>query len=558
MIDASRQFWRQTFFVLLVLLGMSIPLSRFAMSSFQFLLLFAWLLDGLSLSVLSRFFRKCNPFEAIYQTIKYLLNLIASNIVDKTALFWQNKTALVIASIFALHLIGLIHTSDFEYAIKDLRAKIPLLILPLMLASMPRLSLKQIHILLVFYVLAVFGGTIISLNEYLKQDFEDIRQISVYISPVRFSLNIAFAFFILIYFIKTKSSLKLWHRLALLLPIIWFIVFLVILESAIGILSIFIIGLGLFFYKMLTGASIQVRILMGILLILLPITAYWYINQQITTMVKPPDLDFTKLETHTKSGNKYLHDTINFGVEDGKYIGIYMATDEMAAAWNKRSHYQFLGRDEANQLIQYTLIRYLTSKNLHKDAEGVNALSEKDIKLIEKGIANIHYVESPSLKTRISKILLGYQRYSEIKDPNGSSVMQRVEHWKASVLIIKENFWFGVGTGDLPAVFKQTYEQINSPLKEQWRWRSHNQYLSICIAFGIFGALWFLFALFYPIFINQHYRNYLFAVFLFLMILSMLTEDTIETQDGVTLFTYFTALFALSYPPECPMKDEKQ
>ena len=171
MIDASRQFWRQTFFVLLVLLGMSIPLSRFAMSSFQFLLLFAWLLDGLSLSVLSRFFRKCNPFEAIYQTIKYLLNLIASNIVDKTALFWQNKTALVIASIFALHLIGLIHTSDFEYAIKDLRAKIPLLILPLMLASMPRLSLKQIHILLVFYVLAVFGGTIISLNEYLKQDF---------------------------------------------------------------------------------------------------------------------------------------------------------------------------------------------------------------------------------------------------------------------------------------------------------------------------------------------------------------------------------------------------
>jgi hypothetical protein len=42
------------------------------------------------------------------------------------------------------------------------------------------------------------------------------------------------------------------------------------------------------------------------------------------------------------------------------------------------------------------------------------------------------------------------------------------------------------------------------------------------------------------------------------MILSMLTEDTIETQDGVTLFTYFTALFALSYPPECPMKDEKQ
>ena len=263
-------------------------------------------------------------------------------------------------------------------------------------------------------------------------------------------------------------------------------------------------------------------------------------------MTKPPKIDFSKLEKYTPQGEKYLHDTINFGLEDGKYTGIYMATNEMAEAWNKRSSIPFLGRDKANQLIQYTLIRYLTSKDLRKDAGGVNSLTEKDIDLIEKGIANINYVENPSIRTRISKILVGYQQYSDLHDPNGSSVMQRFEHWKASRLIIKEHFWFGVGTGDLPAIFKETYERTNSPLKSQWRWRSHNQFLSIWIAFGVFGAIWFLIVLVYPLIINKNYRGYLFPVFITIIMLSMLTEDTIETQDGVTLYAFFTSLFALS------------
>ncbi|NOU48603.1 MAG: O-antigen ligase family protein [Bacteroidales bacterium] len=548
MINANQYFWRQSFFIMLVMLGMSIPLSRFAMSSFQFLLFFIWLLDGLAPSVLSRFFRKCNIFQASYHTIKYLIDLIITNIIDKTKLFWQNKTALVLASIFGLHLIGLLFTSDFDYAIKDLRTKIPLLLLPLMLASMPKLSLKQIHILLLFYLLAVFGGTIICLNEFLKQEFEDIRQISIFISPIRFSLNIVFSIFILIYFLTLRSIHKLWQQLVILLFMVWFISFLIILESAIGVVSIFIIGLGLFFYKMFSARSLQIRILMGILFISAPVIAYVYIIKQVTIMTVAPKIDFSKLDQYTKSGNKYKHDTINFGVEDGKYIGVYLATSEMAKAWNTRSKFDFSGYDEAEQLIQYTLIRYLTSKNLRKDAEGVNSLTAKDIRLVEKGIANINYVENPSINTRISKILLGYQRYSELHDPNGSSVMQRVEHWKASVLIIKENFWLGVGTGDLPSIFKETYERIDSPLKEQWRWRSHNQFLSIWIAFGIFGALWFLFTLVYPLVIHHNYRNYLLVVFFMILMLSMLTEDTIETQDGATLFAYFSALFTLSYP----------
>ncbi len=548
----NRQFWKHLMFILLVLLGMSLPLSRFTMSAFQFFLAAAWLLDGFSLEVISRFCRKCNPFKAFYHTSRYLIVLLKDNLIEKSSQFLRNRAALMLASLFFLHVLGLMYTEDFSYALKDLRTKLPLFLLPFMLASMPPLSRRQWHILLLFYILAVFSGTIVSLNEYLKQNFDDIRKISILISPIRFSLNIVFSFFILSHFFIQAEFRTLWKRLIIISLMTWFVFALFLLESGIGMLSILVISFGYFGLKLFRAQSLRFRIISGILFVTLPLVFGWYVFIEVKSMVKPPNIDVSSLDKKSRLGNTYVHD-LNFGIEDGKYLGLYLANDELAKAWNQRSTYPFLGRDKANQLIQYTLIRYLTSKDLRKDADGVNALTEKDVELIEKGIANVHYVTKPGLRTRISKILTGYQMSLFMHDPNGSSVMQRIEHWKASVLIIHEHFWLGVGTGDLPAVFKETYERIDSPLKSQWRWRSHNQYLSVWIAFGIFGALWFLFSLVYPLAHHNKYKNYLFSVFIALMLLSMLTEDTIETQDGVTLLAYFLTLFTLSVPDDKPL-----
>jgi hypothetical protein len=87
---------------------------------------------------------------------------------------------------------------------------------------------------------------------------------------------------------------------------------------------------------------------------------------------------------------------------------------------------------------------------------------------------------------------------------------------------------------------------MNSPLDKANRWRSHNQYLSIFIAFGVFGFLWFIFTLLYPAFITKKYNNYYFAVFWLIAVLSMLAEDTLETQDGVTFFAFFNAFLLFS------------
>lgn len=500
-------------------------------------------MDGFSGEVVNRFFRKSNPFVAVLHTLGYVFNHAADNFIAKFSQFFKNKTALIVSSIFLLHIIGLLHTSDFDYALKDLRTKLPLFVLPLVMSTMPALSRKQVLQLLLFYVFAVFIGTLFSMNEFFKQEFNDIRSISIFISSVRFALNILFSIFILGWFITIDKSFSWQWRVLMLIAIIWFLAFLMILESAIGLISFIIILSLIAAYKAFTITNWKKRLIILVVMIALPLGFILYISHQIKVLSHAERVNFEELDTHTALGTPYVHDTINFGIEDGKYVGLYLAIPELAAAWNERSSIDFHGKDKAGQHIQYTLIRYLTSKSLRKDASGVQSLTPKDIKAIENGVANVNYLENPSIRTRISKMLLGYQNYVHLDNPNGSSLMQRIEYLNASVHIIRNHVLFGVGTGDLPKHFEKAYEEINSKLQAQWRWRSHNQYISILVGFGIFGLIWFLFSLLFPYVSNPANRHFLYTVFLLIMMFSMITEDTIETQAGVTLLAFFNAFF---------------
>jgi len=121
--------------------------------------------------------------------------------------------------------------------------------------------------------------------------------------------------------------------------------------------------------------------------------------------------------------------------------------------------------------------------------------------------------------------------------------MQRLEFWKASIGIIKENWLTGVGTGDMNIAFRAQYEKMQTKLAPDQRWRSHNQFLSIFVGFGILGLIWFLTAILYPPFLLRRQDDFFTVVFLVIAMSSMLTEDTIESQTGVSFFAVFYALF---------------
>ncbi|MEZ5199206.1 MAG: hypothetical protein R2764_23325 [Bacteroidales bacterium] len=88
---------------------------------------------------------------------------------------------------------------------------------------------------------------------------------------------------------------------------------------------------------------------------------------------------------------------------------IYVSDKELEESWKSRSSFDYRGKDKKGQELKQTLIRYLNSKNLRKDMDGMAELTDKDIRNIEQGISNYHYARKFNLNSRIYKVLWGYQ-----------------------------------------------------------------------------------------------------------------------------------------------------
>ncbi len=541
----TKNIHSDAYIVAIAFIAMSIPVSKFTMSIGEFLLLGLWLLSGFHFSIAKRFFKGKGIFVGAYYFFGYVTRLIYNNFIDKMGLFFKNRAALILTSIYFLHLLGLLNTSDFHYAFKDLRVKLPLLLFPVIFSTITKIDYKTFRKIILFYIATVFVGTLISFGLFLKGNYYDIREISPFISSIRFGLSITFAFFVLLYFIFRDNFFSNQIKILFTLLTLWFLAILVIMESITSLSAIAIISIGFFIYFVFISQHFFLKLIFVFLLIGLPLGIFIYVKDTVTEATTPPKINPATLDKTTALGNPYLFDTIPANVEDGKDVGLYICYKEMKNAWNKRSRYDFDSQGETGQGIKATLIRYLTSKNLRKDAQGVNSLTTKDVELIENGVANYNYIAHPGLHTRILKVIKGYESYQITGNPSGSSIMQRLEYLKASIHLIKENFWFGVGTGDLEDAFYHEFDKMHSKLKHGFRFHAHNQYLAMFVAFGIFGFLYFLFALIYPVVITKATSDYFFTVFYFIILISMFSDDTLETQAGATLFGFFFAFLML-------------
>jgi hypothetical protein len=252
----------------------------------------------------------------------------------------------------------------------------------------------------------------------------------------------------------------------------------------------------------------------------------------------------------TSRGNSYQFDLESTARENGYPIHIYVCDSEMREAWNSRATIRYDSLDRRQQLVRNTLLRFLTSKGLRKDADAVEALSDEEVRSVENGIANVYYQDLSSIKSRMMQVVWEYDQFASGDNPSGHSVMQRLEFWKAAVGIIEHNPLFGVGTGDMPKSYRKQYREMHSKLDPKYYLRAHNQYLAIGVGFGLIGLAYFLFALFYPLVALKKWKDHLYVIFFITALLSMLTEDTLETQAGSTFFAFFNAFFLFSKPSE--------
>jgi hypothetical protein len=242
------------------------------------------------------------------------------------------------------------------------------------------------------------------------------------------------------------------------------------------------------------------------------------------------------------NGNKYLHDTISRQRENGYLININICEKELRKEWNARSNFNYDGLDEKKQNVSQTLMRYLSSKKLTKDSVGVWALQDTDIKLIEIGYANYLYTDKFSLKARLYIILWQLDKYFNQGFADRQTISQRLVYMEVAEKIIADNFWLGVGPGDVLDKSKEYTVQLNAGIGEKYSSRVHNQFLVEFVGLGVFGFVAFSFMLFYPYLKNKMWNDYLFTSFYLIVLLSFFIDNLFEAQLGITFFAFFYSL----------------
>lgn len=485
----------KTQIVAIALWAFMLPLWNVGMSVAMFFLLFV--------SIVSAFEKKKFSFLPVFKNPIYLCFL----------------------TIWGLILFGLLRGGESNHVWKEVKTLLPLIFAPVFLQNLHPITKKdEVLIWRVFLGAVGISALMCVLYAIAKYPLPEPRSASLFISHIRFSLMALLA---LIGAWRTPGILPL-NLKVILTALVFLFFFFVGTLTGWGFLILLV--LFLFASKSKRNAFVVIgsaAVAVGILFFSLSKTA------QSTSFQ-------TELVQSAK-GEKYVHQSANTQTENGNKIFINIAPIELDSAWSARTGVSMLQKDARGQLIQTTLIRYLTSKGLTKDAAGIEQLSDDDIKNIQSGYTNCNEPKWNALEKRWHQLVFEYQTFKSGENPSGHSVFQRLEYYKAAYFILQENSIFGVGQGNVKQAYNNAYSHTSPNLDEKVQHAVHNQFLSYWIAAGIIALAMFLLYFFFMW--KQARKNIIALAFVLLAFLSCLTEDTLTTQPGVAFFAFFSTFF---------------
>lgn len=431
--------------------------------------------------------------------------LIAADFKNNFLELKKNPFFVLIFGFYLLHLLGMLWTDDLSHGFDDLRAKASLVAIPIIICSKPLPKLKFIRNLFLVFILTLIVTSVFNLIIYnfyrVEFDINDIRGLSRFGSHIRYGILIALGLPILF---ELYSNFPKW-KYFFLIAFLWFIFYTFYSQILSGIIAVLIVVFGRVFWKLYFSKKYALAIGLVSVFIGLIMCTFLYLMRPIhnVEMCQP------------------------------NYVSL-------KETWNKRSEIPYDSLDLRKQKLSQTLERYLLSKKLPVRGDGVLKLSKQDIKNIEAGFADINETQS-GFMARLYGVRYEIHNTS---DPNGHSILERIEYWKTGWQVIKENWVFGVGTGDKKIAMEKMYERKESRLLPERRLRPHNSYLTFCMTFGVFGLFFFCYFLYKFLLFQLKNQQLIGFLFIAVALITFIFEDSLETQMGVTFFAFFFALFS--------------
>ncbi len=475
--------------------------------------------------------------------------LVEDTFENKIVRLKENRILWFFMGTFFVYLLSSIITYNNGEALYDLKKNLFYLIIPLAFIIGKPINDYQKRFLFYSFSFAVIVSIIVSLIRWLTVVDEGnfaVHQASL-VSHIRFSFQLILVFwFLIIFLLNHKKTLTIKHKAVLIFLAFLTISFLFFQQSLTGLIAL---GGSIIFYliHLVIQLNKRLKIVLLILIGSLIIFPFVYVYSVTQSFYDIEKVDKQAIDQKTARGNYYTHDFDNPMVENSRYVFLYLCEDELREEWNKISECKYDSIGKNGYVNSATLIRYLTSKGLRKDAEGIKALNKQDVKNIENGIANVIYQEKRfSLYPRIYQTVWEYYVYSKTGNANYQSFSQRIEFWKAAVTIIKKNPLFGVGTGKWKNEFKKAYQENKSRLSEELYASSHNQYLNYLVKFGFTGFLLIMFFIIYPVVQTKRYSDVLFMIFLVFLFFANFSDSNFESHMGNSFFIFFYCLFLIA------------
>jgi O-antigen ligase len=437
----------------------------------------------------------------------------------------RNPIYLSFLAVWVLIAVGLIRGGENSLVLKEIKTLLPLILAPLFLQNLSPLSKKDEEIIWkVFFASVGLSALVCVVYAMVKHPLPEPRKASLFISHIRFSLMAVMA---LIGAWRMPCILPFSLKISLTVVVCSFFFFVGTLTGW-GVLILLVIIL--FASKSKRNKFIVISSTLALTSIL-----FFFLSQ------KEERKNFEVEQIQSVQGEKYIHQSSNFQTENGNRIFINIAPVELSNAWFARTNRPLIQKDERGQLVQTTLIRYLASKGLTKDASGIQQLSDADVSNILAGNTNCNEPEWNALEKRWHQIVFEYQTFQCGENPSGHSIFQRLEYYKGALFIIERNLILGVGQGNVKSAYSEAYKQTSPNLDEKVQHAVHNQFLSYWIAAGSVAILCFL--LYFYFMWKEARKNEIALAFVILALLSCLTEDTLTTQPGVAFFAFFSTFF---------------
>ncbi|MDD4108835.1 MAG: O-antigen ligase family protein [Prolixibacteraceae bacterium] len=485
---------------------------------------------------------------SIFAGVMLFASFAGNSSANLVAQFKKNRFLLALPAIYLIYLISALTSGNFSNSLYDLKKNLFFIVIPVAFIFGKEISGYQKRLLFYIFTAAVFISTLVAYVNWIIHSGEggfDVRDISL-ISHIRFSFQILLAFWFCILLSYKNHSLNHTYSVTFLIIALYFFLFLVFQHSLTGIIVLIISALYFVVYAVYQSKRGSAKYLLIIVLLVIVVPVL-YVGRIVTGFYAAEKISPGSLELKTKQGNYYRHDINNPLIENGKYVYLYVCEEEVREEWNKISEFKYDSIGKNGFPVHSALLRYMTSKGLRKDAGGVRQLTEDDIENVENGIANIIFCNKKySLYPRIYQTIWEFYVYTKTGYANGQSFSQRIEYAGAAVSIIKQNFWFGVGTGNWKKEFRKAYISGKSKLDESRYASSHNQYLNYMVKFGITGFIIIMSLLIYPVIYKRRYKDILFMLFILLIFFANFADSNLETHMGSSFFLFFYSLFLIT------------